>query len=68
MQEYSDVKRQHRIHLQETEQGVLKIIWKKHKGEVLGTQENRRDKGRADKVINVTQKDQTAGCWEGRNI
>eukprot|EP00965_Chrysotila_dentata_P260354 6213875-Pleurochrysis_carterae.AAC.2 len=67
MQEYSNVKRQHRILLQETEQGALKIICERHRGEMLGTQEDMRDEGRADKVINVTEKRQTAECWGGKN-
>eukprot|EP00965_Chrysotila_dentata_P206021 6183312-Pleurochrysis_carterae.AAC.1 len=63
MQEYSNMKRQDRILLQETEKGALKIIWERHKWEMLGTQEGMRDKGRADKVIDVKEKRQTAECW-----
>eukprot|EP00965_Chrysotila_dentata_P206855 6183782-Pleurochrysis_carterae.AAC.2 len=55
-QEYSNVKRQHRIHLQDTEQGALKIIWESNKGEMLETQEDEHVKGRTDKVISVTEK------------
>eukprot|EP00965_Chrysotila_dentata_P111859 3699342-Pleurochrysis_carterae.AAC.2 len=65
IQEYSNVKRQHRILLQEPEQGALKIIWERHKGEMLGTLEGMHDKGRADKVIDVKGKRQMAECWGG---
>eukprot|EP00965_Chrysotila_dentata_P224490 6194199-Pleurochrysis_carterae.AAC.3 len=68
LQEYSNEKRQHRIHLQETEQGALKIIWERHKRDMLGTREDMHDKGRTDKVLSVTEKRQTAECWRGRNI
>eukprot|EP00965_Chrysotila_dentata_P102562 3385922-Pleurochrysis_carterae.AAC.1 len=53
------------IQLQETEQGALKIIWERHKGEILGNQKEEHDKRRADKVISVTKKRQTAECWGG---
>eukprot|EP00965_Chrysotila_dentata_P069602 2299054-Pleurochrysis_carterae.AAC.1 len=62
-QEYSNVKGQHRILLQDTEQGALKIIWERRKGEMLGTQGDTRDKGQADKVTDVKEKRQTAKCW-----
>eukprot|EP00965_Chrysotila_dentata_P141644 4680820-Pleurochrysis_carterae.AAC.1 len=34
-------------------------------GETLGTQKDKHDKGRADKVISVTEKRQTTECWGG---
>eukprot|EP00965_Chrysotila_dentata_P087458 2887551-Pleurochrysis_carterae.AAC.1 len=38
MQEYCNVKRLHNRLLQETEQGALRIIWVKHKEELLEVQ------------------------------
>eukprot|EP00965_Chrysotila_dentata_P222749 6193155-Pleurochrysis_carterae.AAC.2 len=63
MQEYSNVKRLHSKLLQETEQGALRIIWGRHKEELLVAQGRKEQRSR---VVGVREKRKTAGCWGGR--
>eukprot|EP00965_Chrysotila_dentata_P099998 3304116-Pleurochrysis_carterae.AAC.1 len=63
-QEYSNAKRLHNRQLQETEQGVLGIVWGRHKGELLKTQGEEEHKR---KLSGVREKRKTAECWGGRN-
>eukprot|EP00965_Chrysotila_dentata_P213546 6187681-Pleurochrysis_carterae.AAC.4 len=62
MQEYSNVKRLHSRKLQETEQGALGIIWRRHKEELLQKQ---GEKERKRKISGVREKRKTAECWGG---
>eukprot|EP00965_Chrysotila_dentata_P105387 3480323-Pleurochrysis_carterae.AAC.1 len=62
IQEYSNVKRLHNKLLQETEQGALGIIWRRHKEELLKT---RGEKEHKRKLSGVREKRKTAECWGG---
>eukprot|EP00965_Chrysotila_dentata_P137256 4540039-Pleurochrysis_carterae.AAC.1 len=65
VQEYSNVKRLHSRQLQETENGALGVIWGRHKGELLGSQEGMRERTRKERVLGVIEKRRTAECWGG---
>eukprot|EP00965_Chrysotila_dentata_P131939 4362119-Pleurochrysis_carterae.AAC.1 len=62
MLKYSNVKRLHNKQLQETEHGALGIIWGRHKGDLMATQEKMEQRSR---VVGVREKRKTAECWGG---
>eukprot|EP00965_Chrysotila_dentata_P225889 6195054-Pleurochrysis_carterae.AAC.1 len=66
MQEYSNVKRLHRTQLQEVEQGALGVIWGRHKGEILGTIQEKQGNAQMHNVTGGMEKRKTAECWGGR--
>eukprot|EP00965_Chrysotila_dentata_P070704 2337867-Pleurochrysis_carterae.AAC.1 len=68
MQEYSNVKRLHRIQLQVVEQGALGVIWGRHKREILGAQTETQVNERENKVTGAIEKRQTARCWGGGRV
>eukprot|EP00965_Chrysotila_dentata_P229690 6197320-Pleurochrysis_carterae.AAC.1 len=64
-QEFTNVKRLHRIQLQEVEQGALGIIWERHRGALLHTDRGEQMKTLPNKVKSVMEKRKTADCWGG---
>eukprot|EP00965_Chrysotila_dentata_P109154 3607223-Pleurochrysis_carterae.AAC.1 len=62
IQEYSNVKRLHTKQLQETEQGALGILWRRHKEDVL---EEQGEDEHTNRITGVRGKRKTAECWGG---
>eukprot|EP00965_Chrysotila_dentata_P261313 6214210-Pleurochrysis_carterae.AAC.6 len=65
-QEFSNVKRLHRIQLLEVEQGALGTIWGRHIGVLLDREQEEQSNTQSNKVKRVIEKRKTAECWGGR--